>query len=160
MVWHVTGLAGDHTQDANVSVMNYIAANWGLSAPLTAGNIHFDTGWWDQQWQFQVHFRHDYLPTETPKTIGKNYIHKYDDFVNVHVFVQMQQDDTEPVELGQIYREIERIVGTDVTGLQASQGFSYLRFTQPIHTLPVDMNEETFFHGFGTIAIRYHKVNA
>lgn len=160
MVWKVTGLAADHTQDVQVSVKNHIVANWNLSAPLSVGLIQFDTGWYDQQWQFQVHFRHDYFPGESKKTIGRNYIHKYDDFVNIHVFVQMQHDNTEPEELGKIYREIERIIGTDVTALQATQGFNFMSFIQPMHTLPIDVNEETHFHGFGTIMLRYHKVNA
>ena len=160
MVWHVTGLAGDHTQDVQVSVRDFIVAGWSLTGPLAVGNIQFDTGWYDNQWQFQVHFRHDYFPQEDPKTIGSNYIHRYTDWVNIHVFVEMQQDNTEPEELGKIYREIERIVGSNVTGLQATQGFSFMRFSQPLHNLRIDMNEETHFHGFGTLFIRYHKVNA
>ena len=82
---------------------------------------------------------------------------RYDDFVNVHVFVTTLRSNTEPTQLGQIYRELERIIETDITALYSAQGFQYMDFVRPMHTLPQEDSQNSIWHGVGTMAILYHK---
>jgi hypothetical protein len=101
-VWQVSGLGVDHTQDPQVSIKDLITSNWSLTGDLAVEKIEFNTGWYNKQQDYQLHFRHDKPPIKKARTIGQNCLYKYDDFVNIHVFANKQTDNFEPLELGQM----------------------------------------------------------
>jgi hypothetical protein len=158
--WHVSGLGTDHTQDPQVSIKDLINTNWSLTDDLAVAKIKMTTGWFDKQSQFQLHFRHDQAPVKKPRTIGQNCLWKYDDFVNVHIFASVQTDNSEPVELGQIYRELDRIISINIIALRATQGFTKIFVMTPFHTLPKQDSQSSIWHGYGLVGILYHKVYA
>ena len=161
--WHVVGLAGDHASSPQVLVMNYFTSNWALTTPLTAVQMRFSTGWYDEQADFQIHFRRNNDPVERRKTLGSAYIHAVDDFVNLHFFARQLTSSTEtgnsePPELDQMYREAQRIIGQGTTGLQVSQGIRSMSFLRLPRTLPRESDRESVFHGYGLIGLQYMKV--
>lgn len=157
--WQVSGLGTDHTQDVQVSVKNFISTNWSLTGELDVSHILFSTGWYDKSRPYQIHFRHPPLaPSVSTVTIGSHPMFRYDDLVQIHVFVTALKANTEPAALGQIHRELERIVGSDTTGLESTQGFCYIKFTRPMNTLPNEDSQTSTWHSTGQVGMVYHKV--
>jgi hypothetical protein len=159
-VWQVSGLGVDHTQDPQVSIKDLITSNWSLTGDLAVEKIEFNTGWYNKQQDYQLHFRHDKPPIKKARTIGQNCLYKYDDFVNIHVFANKQTDNFEPVELGQMYREIDRIISINIIALRNTQGFTKIFLITPCHTLPREQSQASIWHGYGEVGILYHKINA
>ena len=158
--WQVAGLGTDSTEDVQTSVKTFISTNWGLTGELAAGRILFSTGWYDKSRQYQIHFKHPPLsPTITPYTLGANPMFRYDDIVTIHVFVTALKANQEPSQLGSINREIERIIGSNTTGLETSKGFCYVRMTRGMNTLPMEDSQISTWHSTGQCAILLHKVN-
>ncbi len=91
---------------------------------------------------------------------GASSLRRYDDSCHVHVFAMLQTDNKEPVQIGQINRELERIAGEKVTALQATKGFSYFEFSRPMITLPQEDNQPSLWHSVGTVSILYYKLFA
>lgn len=159
VTYQLTGLGADATEDVQVSLKNYFKTQWALTTPLNKEKIRWSTGWNDLSSPLQIHFRHDIRPIIRRVTIGgASSIRRYDDFVNVHVFLNKQSDNSEPTELGKIYRELERIAGENITALLSTKGFSYFEFSRPMNTLPQEDSQPSIWHGTGTIEILYHKV--
>ncbi len=157
--WQVSGLGADHTQDVQISVMNFISTNWSLTGTLDPSHIKFSTGWYDSQVPYQIHFRHPPLaPNVSTITLGSHPLFRYDDRVDIHVFVAALRANTEPAALGQMNREIERIVGSDTTGLESTQGFCFIKFTRPMNTLPQEDSQASTWHSIGQVGMVYHKV--
>lgn len=158
--WQVPELGTDHTQDPQVSIMNLINSNWSLTGDLAVAKIQMSTGWYNKQSDYQLSFRHDQAPVKRPRTIGKYGLWKYDDYVNVHIWATTQTDNSEPPELGQIYRELDRIISINITALRPTQGFTKIFVMTPFHTLPRDQSQVSLWHGYGLVGLLYHKVYA
>lgn len=160
--WQRTGLGSDFSDSTLNIIKDYIKSQWTLTGDLDAtnpGKMKWGTGWYDAQPWVQLHFRTSYK-SERAKSIGQNYIHRYDDFIIIHVFVETQTDNVEPAQLDKIYRELDRIVGSNTVSLEASQGIQFMKFIQPMRTMPQEANETSLWHGIGVLMIAYHKVYA
>jgi hypothetical protein len=156
--WHVAGLALDHTQSIQTSVKDFIHNNWTLTGNLSAIRIFFGLGWYDRNRPYQIHFRHDSPGLVSPYTIGVNGLQKYDDVINIHFWVSKSKTNVEPPELDQMYNETVRIISSNRTGLESSQGICAMFFLRPPFTLPQPDSEISVWHGVGTLAVRYFKV--
>ena len=159
MVYQVLGLGTDHTQDPQISIKNLITSNWSLTGDLAVAKIKFNTGWYDKTSQYQLHFRHDRAPIKKRKTIGSSPIFGYTDFCNIHVFANQQTDNYEPLELGSIYREIDRIVSVNIIALEGSQGFCNIEMWEPKRTLPREESQVSIWHGYGVVTMIYSKAD-
>jgi hypothetical protein len=157
--WQVAGIGADHSADIQISVKDYVRNNWSLTGDLAAARIVFSTGWYDKSRQYQIHFRHDTFPKKSRYTIGHDPYYRYDDFIQVHVWVTQKQNNQEPSQLGKIAREIDRIISVGITGLMVTQGFQIMEFIRPINTLPQEDSQNSIWHAQGVLGILYHKVN-
>ncbi len=157
MVWKVVGLAGDHTQSIQVSVKDFIRNSWSLTGDLAPTRIRFGLGWYDKGNQYQIHFRSDTAGVGTPYTVGAGGYQRYDKTLNIHFWVSNLRSNSEPAQLDKMYNEVERIVGSDRTGLESSQGICAMWFIRPPFTLPQPDSEQSIWHGISTLAVRYFK---
>jgi hypothetical protein len=157
--WQVAGLGTDHTADIQVSVKDFIRNNWTLTGDLAAARIIFSTGWYDKNRQYIVNVRHDTFPKKTRYTIGHDPYYRYDDFLQIHVWVNKEQKNQEPSQIGKIAREIDRIISVGITDLMVTQGFQLMEFLRPINTLPQESSATTVWHAVGTLGILYHKAD-
>ena len=158
--WKVAGLAADHTQSVQISVKDFIKNNWSLTGELTANHILFSNGWYDRNRQYQMHFRHDSPGSSIAYTMGASGLQRYDDIINIHYFVSRSKSNIEPVELDKMYNETVRIVSSDRTGLESTQGICAMWFLRPPYTLPMQDSEQSTWHGVGTLSVRYYKLFA
>ncbi len=158
--WHVAGLVGDHTQSVQISIKDFIRNNWGLTGNLSAARIEFGTGWYDRGRPYQIHFRHDSYGSSMAYTVGASGLQKYDDIINIHFWVSKSTSNVEPPELDQMYNEVVRIISTNRTGLEASQGICAMWFIRPPYTLPSPDSEISIWHGIATLRVTYFKLLA
>ena len=159
MSWHVTGLATDHTASIQSLLKDYLQSNWSSSVPVSGYFVKFSTGWYDEQNQFQVHVRHDIAMPVNRITLGNRPMNKYNDMCQVHCFAEEQQDNAEPANLDKMCNEVARIVGSNTTGLESSQGVCTLEIASTPRVLPVEMaHEAAIFHSVQKVRLIYHKV--
>jgi len=158
--WHVAGLATDHTQSIQISIKDFIRNNWGLTGNLSTIRIFFGTGWYDRNRPYQIHFRHDSPGSVMPYTVGSSGLQRYDDIINIHFWVSKSKTNTEPPELDQMYNEVVRIISSDRTGLEASQGICAMFFLRPPFTLPQPDSEISVYHGVSSLSVKYFKLYA
>jgi hypothetical protein len=158
VIWHVAGLATDHTQSPQISIKDFIRNSWTLTGNLAAIRIEFGTGWYDRGRPYQIHVRHDSYGSSMAYTMGVNGLQRYDDIINIHFWVSKSKTNTEPPELDQMYNEVMRIISSDRTGLETSQGICAMWFIRPPYTLPQPDSEISVWHGIGTLSVRYFKV--
>ena len=156
--WHVAGLATDHTQSIQISVKDFIRNNWGLTGNLSTIRIFFGTGWYERNRPYQIHFRHDSPGGSIAYTLGASGLQQYNDIINVHFWVSKSISNVEPPELDQMYNEVMRIISSNRTGLESSQGICGMWFIRPPYTLPSPDSEISVWHGIGTLSVRYYKV--
>jgi len=162
MQWQVAGKtpAGDHTQSIQISVKDFIRNNWALTGTLSTIRILFSTGWYDRNRPYQIHFRHDSAGTAVPYTLGASGLQRYDDVINIHFWVSKSKSNVEPTELDQMYNEVMRIIGSDRTGLESTQGICAMWFIRPPYTLPSPDSEISVYHGIGSLRVVYYKLFA
>ncbi len=158
--WKVAGLTTDHTQSIQISIKNFIRNAWSLTGNLSAARIFFGTGWYDRNRPYQIHVRHDSYGSVMPYTMGVNGLQKYDDIINIHFWVSKSTTNVEPPECDQLYNEVVRIISSDRTGLETSQGICAMWFIRPPYTLPSPDSEISVWHGIGTLSVRYFKLLA
>jgi len=156
--WVVAGLGTDHTQAIQISVKDFIRNNWSLTGELSPGRIKFGTGWYDRDNQYQIHFRHDSPGTSTPYTLGVNGLQQFNDIINIHFFVTSGKSNTEPLALDKMYNETMRIIGSNRTGLESTQGICAMWFLRPPYTLPQPDSIQSTWHGIGTLSVKYFKL--
>jgi len=158
--WKVAGLATDHTQSIQISIKDFIRNAWTLTGNLSTARIFFGTGWYDRNRPYQIHFRHDSPGSVLPYTLGAGGLQKYDDIINIHFWVSKSKTNTEPPELDQMYNEVVRIISSDRTGLEATQGICAMWFLRPPYTLPQPDSEISVWHGIGALSVKYFKLYA
>jgi hypothetical protein len=81
----------------------------------------------------------------------------YNDIISIHFFENRLRSNVEPVELDKMYNEVMRIIGSNRTGLESSQGICAMWFIRPPYTLPQQSSEQSLWHGVGTLSVRYYK---
>jgi hypothetical protein len=156
--WQVAGLGTDHTEPIQVMIRDFIKSNWSLNGKLHVNRILFGTGWYDKSRELQIHFKRDSPSDQRPKSIGINGLYEFRDVINVHFWVSIETDNIEPPDLNQMYTEIQRIVGENVTALAATQGINYMRFIRPPYTLPSGSSNMSLWHGVGGLSVLYYKL--
>ena len=85
-------------------------------------------------------------------------LQKYDDVINIHFWISKSKTNVEPPELDQMYNETVRIISSNRTGLESSQGICAMFFLRPPFTLPSPDSEISVWHGTSSLAVKYFKV--
>lgn len=154
MSWHVIRKGTDHTKFVEEILKDYLSTNWSLTGDLQY--VLFSTGWYNENFPYQIHIRHDIDKSPIFKTLGNKPIHKYDDVVQVHTFCNEQTDNVLQSNLGKMTREIQRIIGSDVAGLATSEGI-YSMNCSTANVLPLEDSQTTIYHAVQRVGMMYAK---
>jgi hypothetical protein len=157
--WKPAGQSTDFTSDFPALLQTFFtgANGWNDTTGVVAeADIKFGTDWWDENGDYQIHFRDTREAEPIPFNGWARWEHHV--FVDIHVFVRRVTEDR-PDQLFQIKREIKRIVGQGFDDV--GSGIQTVRWAPGggLQDITDKTNDTTTWHLVGTLECFFHMVN-
>ena len=147
----------DLQEPINVTLKNFLKAQWPAQSTLKSSQIKFGTKWYDDFGSFQIHCRESRTP-ERPIAIGWQYTY-ISHMIDIHIWVR-KNIQTQPPELDDMKRSISSIIQINRVALPITVTMSnFMRVTNQ-YDLPEPQPLQTVWHSLIQVEIRYWRATS
>lgn len=147
--WILSGVGSELTADIEDLISSFLQTKWAETNPVKT-DIKFGDDWWDDNGDFQIHCNETI--TKPTRIANGGQFALYETLVDIHIFCRrLGEMQTDP-QLGNMQREIMRIMHLFPT--QVAAGMLSVTIKE-IRDIPEPTNIRTVWHSLITVSVIY-----